>query len=154
MRHREIILNALPPGGQMMEWGSGDSTGWFRKNMADNEMLASIEHHREWAAKTGAIHVPYEPGANATEAEEDRNLGWEVYVKLLNIQAFDVILVDGVLRNACLEHASRYMHPGSTIFLHDAQRPWYDEGKSHFRNTKTHKAERDYPGPTLWEAKC
>lgn len=156
LEHRKIILKALPPGGRMLEWGSGDSTIWFRANMRDDQELVSFENSKLYAAKTGAHYIPYVSGENATIGEEKLLPGWEVYVVNPAVFAnprFDVILVDGVIRNECLKVAPAYLKPGGVVFLHDAERDWYGKGKAVYRVQKTHLSQPDYPGPTLWEGR-
>jgi len=68
-----------------------------------------------------------------------------------DIGPFDVVLVDGVLRNECLKHVKNIVKPGGRVFLHDAQRDWYEDGKKHVKWVKEHPSQPDYPGPTLIE---
>lgn len=157
LEHRKTVLRALPPGGRMLEWGSGDSTIWFRANMRDDQELVSYENDRLYAAKTGSTYIPFKSGKNATKAEEDLLPGWGSYVSRPGDdtdQKFDVILVDGVVRNECLKEAAcGLLKEGGTVFLHDAERDWYEEGKAAYSDAKVHPSQKDYPGPTLWESK-
>jgi hypothetical protein len=161
-RHRRIIIEHLPAGGRMLEWGSGTSTVWFAEHLPADATLLSIEHDREWFGRVRSMLAGHDCvglrchppagilGPNASVGEERPDLLRD-YIHAADADgAFDVILVDGVARDACLEHARALLKPGGTIFLHDAQRPWYDRGKL------THEAHGhcgscpDYPGPHLW----
>lgn len=139
--HRDAILDALPPGGRMLEWGSGGSTSYFADNLPPGATLLSIEHdpawHRQVAEAIGKNDrltlrlVPAEGplGRNATAEEEDP-CPLRSYIHAADGDGpFDVILVDGYARGSCLARARDLLRPGGTVFLHDAQRPWYDEAK-------------------------
>ncbi len=139
--HRDAILDALPPGGRMLEWGSGGSTSYFADNLPPGATLLSIEHDPAWHHQVAGVIgesdrltlrlVPAEGplGRNATDEEEDpRPL--RKYIHAADADGpFDVILVDGYARGSCLARARELLKPGGVVFLHDAQRPWYDQAK-------------------------
>ena len=150
--HRTAILDALPEKGRMWEYGSGDSTLWFRHNLGPKQGMISVEHDPYYAKKAGAEHIVYDAGKGATPDVEKRHPGWEMYTNAIKSRGkFDVILVDGVLRNECLRVARHHLKSGGRIFLHDAQRDWYEAGKKYFKWVKDYPSQADYPGPTLIE---
>lgn len=147
LEHRKAILKALPPGGEMFEWGAGGSTIWFREQGVN---ITSLEHDEKWAHKVG---VPFARIGNipiATPGEELCSVPDEENAYLLAFaqQKFDVILVDGVLRNKCLKQAKSMLKPGGVVFLHDFQRDWYEDGKQGYTWEVLPSCD-DYPGPTL-----
>ena len=159
--HRECIERRLFAGCRVLEWGSGGSTVWLADRLPAGAHLTSVEHHAAWFAKVGerlgerenVTRVLAEPtgdmGRNATIDEENAtHLG--AYLDAAAGQKFDVILVDGVARVACMERARELLNPGGVVFLHDAQRDWYDEGKSLLVEHGTIGSCDDYPGPMLW----
>jgi SAM-dependent methyltransferase len=159
--HREHIERRLFPGCRVLEWGSGGSTLWLADRLPPGASLTSVEHHPEWHARVAArigsregvrliLAEPDGPvGANATIAEEDpAPLGR--YLHAADGQAYDVILVDGVARVACMDHARSLLAPGGVVYLHDAHRPWYDAGKALYLDHGTIGPGEDYPGPMLW----
>lgn len=161
-RHRSIILEHLPRGGRMLEWGSGTSTGWFAEHLPAGARMLSVEHDRQWfermrqmTAGLRGIDVRCIPptgmlGPNASIGEERPDL-LRSYIHAADADGpFDVILVDGVARDACIEHARSLLKPGGTVFLHDAQRPWYDRGKLTLEAHGHSGSCPDYPGPHLW----
>ncbi|MDX9911771.1 MAG: class I SAM-dependent methyltransferase [Phycisphaerales bacterium] len=162
-RQRERILSMLPEGGRMLEWGSGGSTLWFGERLPRGAKMVSVEHHaqwadevRDWVAHLENVELRFRPSngperANATIEEEDAR-GLEEYVRATRgeDEKFDVILVDGVARCVCMERARELLAPGGTIFLHDAQRDWYDEGKAKWTEHGHIGSCADYPGPHLW----
>ncbi|MEO1585436.1 MAG: class I SAM-dependent methyltransferase [Planctomycetota bacterium] len=159
--HRECIERRLFAGCRVLEWGSGGSTVWLADRLPAGAHLTSVEHHAEWFAKVGerlgerpnVTRVLAEPtgelGRNATIDEEDAT-HLAGYVGAADGQTFDVILVDGVARVACMERARELLNPGGVVFLHDAQRDWYDAGKALLVEHGTIGSCEDYAGPMLW----
>lgn len=151
LKHREAILEALPPGGTMFEWGCGGSTLWFREQGVN---LTSLEHDKKWAFRFGAFFVNIGNIPIASPAEElcDINDAQNPYLLAFAHRKYDVILVDGVLRNKCLKVAKNMLNPGGTVFLHDFQRDWYGAGMEGY-SWETLPSCDDYPGPTLGKGK-
>ena len=159
--HRECIERRLFDGCRVLEWGSGGSTVWLADRLPAGAHLTSVEHHAAWFAKVGerlgerenVTRVLAEPtgdmGRNATIDEENAaHLG--AYLDAPGGQKYDVIMVDGVARVACMERARELLNPGGVVFLHDAQRDWYDAGKALLVEHGTIGSCEDYPGPMLW----
>jgi hypothetical protein len=158
---RERILKYIKPGMHILEWGSGGSTLWFADRLPDGASLTSIEHDRDWYSRVRRcigersnvqllLCEPTGPvGVNAT-IEEENPSSLENYINAVSSTKFDVIIVDGVARVSCMERAQVMLKPGGTVFLHDAHRDWYDEGKSLFIEHGTIGSCSDYPGPLLW----
>lgn len=159
--HRERILKYITPGCRVLEWGSGGSTLWFSDRLPNGATLTSIDHDVRWHETTcrniGQRHnvqlllcPPDGPlGRNATIDEEDPTYLHE-YIHAVDDSKFDVILVDGVARVACMEQAKKLLSRNGVIFLHDAHRPWYDSGKALFHDHATVGSCPEYPGPMLW----
>jgi GT2 family glycosyltransferase/predicted O-methyltransferase YrrM len=159
--HREAILAHVPEGGSVLEWGSGESTVWLRRQLkAKNATLVSIEHRPEFAERIHEqaghtmIVAPLRIQAGRPEAEVvPTGLDATPYLRPNLTQKFDVVLIDGVLRNMCMVAARDYLKEDGTLFLHDAQRDWYEDGKSWWTETAHYRSCEDYPGPTLWQAR-
>lgn len=139
----------------------GGTTAWLASRLPRQAHLTSIEHDPLWFTQVRNqvgvrenCDLRLRPsstaaGRNATIEEEDTN-GLTDYIQGGGEDLYDIILVDGVARNACLEQAARLVAPGGLVFLHDAQRPWYDSGKRHLREVEVVGACQDYPPPWLW----
>lgn len=139
--HRQLIVDDVPQGGVLFEWGCGGTSAWLADALAKKgARLRSVEHHPDWYQKVAPIaerlpnwtleHVAPAAGytfPNATKAEEDMRL-LEDYVKGGSVVAYgaDVVLIDGVARGACLSMVS-YLDPSPVIYLHDTQRDWYED---------------------------
>lgn len=145
----------------MLEWGSGGSTLWFADRLPAGATLTSIEHDTAWHNYTQRrigrrqnvellLYPPSGPiGRNATVEEENPEY-LQDYIHAVDGKQYDVILVDGVARVACMEQARELLSPGGVIFLHDAHRTWYDSGKALFFEHGTVGSCPEYPGPILW----
>ncbi|MEM8757173.1 MAG: class I SAM-dependent methyltransferase [Planctomycetota bacterium] len=161
-RHREIILEHLPAGGRLLEFGSGTSSVWLAERLHEGASMLSVEHDAAWFDRVQQMLAPFDRceqilrvptgtlGPNASAGEERPDLLREYIHAADDRDPFDVILVDGVARDACLEHARSLLKPGGTIVLHDAQRPWYDRGKQTLTAHGHAGSCPDYPGPHLW----
>lgn len=159
--HRECLLRHITPGADVLEWGSGGTTLWLADRLPERATLTSIEHHRAWhqrvsgaiGSRPGVQLILAEPdgavGKNATRSEEDA-IGLDGYLSAPKHRKYDVILVDGVARVDCMKRAKYLLKPGGVVFLHDAQRDWYDEGKALFIDHGTIGSCPDYPSPMLW----
>jgi len=65
-------------------------------------------------------------------------------------ERFDVIFVDGHARSTCLAQARGLLREDGRLFLHDAQRPSYDEGKLLVAEHGTIGPCEDTPRSHLW----
>jgi hypothetical protein len=158
---REMIRKMLRPGVRVLEWGSGGSTLWLADRLPERARLTSIDHDAVWhqsvSRKIGdrentrlLLRPPAGPiGRNAT-IEEERAEPLQDYIGAVDGELFDIILVDGVARSACMEQAVKLLAPRGIVFLHDAQRPWYDDAKARFIEHGTIGSCPDYASALLW----
>lgn len=154
-------MKYIAPNRRVLEWGSGGSTLWLADRLPDGASLTSIDHDTIWHENTlrrigrrENVELLLCPpsgtlGRNATLEEENPDHLHD-YIHAVDGRQFDVILVDGVARGACMERAREILAPGGVLFLHDAHRPWYDIGKSLFFEHGTVGSCPEYPGPMLW----
>lgn len=168
-KHLTRILDTLPTCGKMLEWGCGGSTNWFRERLKSTQSLVSIEHQVEWKEKIGGDIRLHELGIPTGRPEAE--FLPDTFTTCLDPTAtdytigvskdegpFDVIFVDGVLRNACLIRAVKaLLKPGGFVFLHDAQREWYAEAcelvKDDLDLDRMWRPCLDFKGPWLWEGR-
>jgi len=104
--HMKIIANSVRSGDKFIELGSGASTAYWHKCRLNVE---AWDHHKGWAAKTGATHYPLKSGWYDTDRKFD----------------CDVLLVDGPIGST----GERYNLPLDritdrirTIFVDDCHR--------------------------------
>lgn len=134
------------PGMRVFEFGSGGSTlFWLAKGAAQ---VVSVEHdpawHRVVAARLAgksqadlrlalpvAGHPPgdvADPALFQSDDEAFRGFSFEGYVRQIDAfpdSHFDILLVDGRARPACIAHGARKVKPGGLLVLDNADRPYY-----------------------------
>ena len=121
-----FILKHLKPHFTMLEWGSGGSTTFFSYFV---KKYISFEHSRKWFSHTiralnkekRANVVLYWINAPNTDYTEYTNKISEIEDKL------DAVLIDGRNRVGCAKKLLEYIDDDCLVFLHDAERPRYNE---------------------------
>jgi len=125
----------------VLEWGSGASTLFFISRCS---LLVSIEHNPSWFDKIGealayrgydryTYRVLVKPEQGFDPEFSSHQAGYESvnfknYVRGIDNaenDCYDVILVDGRARCACLKAARPKLNPGGLLVLDDSQRPIY-----------------------------
>lgn len=136
----EEHLTSLGGRARVFEYGSGASSVWLGRRAAE---VHSVEHHVGFAevmttvlAEAGLdgtvdlITVP--PTTSATpripstrRGEQGRD--YADYVRSIDDVPgeFDLVVVDGRARGACLEQSVRRLAPGGIVLFDDSQRPRY-----------------------------
>lgn len=123
------------PGAQVFEWGSGASTLWLAARAAH---VYSVEHHSGWAAQL-APRLPANVRLRVVEPAESaaprigsskrghEGLDFEAYVAAIDEVpgTFDVIVIDGRAREACLPRAVERLAPGGIIVFDNVDRRRY-----------------------------
>ena len=132
---------AARPHARVFEWGSGASTMWLEKRAAE---VISVENDGEWhtmmsglvGPQTDLQHVPAVPSDNPGVASRwwgQRGLDFSDYVNAIDQfpGVFDLIVIDGRARTACLDKAlERLTHDGMVVF-DNTNRPRYREALRH-----------------------
>jgi predicted O-methyltransferase YrrM len=125
-------------GARVFEWGSGASTIWLAKRAAQ---VISVEHDAPWFAmvreatskrpNARLIHVPVAQ-SEAPDAVRSMKPGWEAfdfrdYVSAIDSVegTFDLIVIDGRCRVACLERAAKRLKPDGLIVFDNSHRSHY-----------------------------
>ncbi|MGD9612500.1 MAG: class I SAM-dependent methyltransferase [Kiritimatiellia bacterium] len=139
----------LQPDMAVFEWGSGGSTLYFARRV---RRVVSVEHNPDWhrdvqaaLASSGVanceylLRVPrrcrfarYLPYNGCTYVSrtfaEHRDLTFRAYARQIAAcpdRSFDLVVVDGRVRAACLRLAWRKIKPGGFLLLDNAERPSY-----------------------------
>lgn len=137
------------PGMRVFEFGSGGSTlFWLAKGASQ---IVSIEHDPAWhgvvlartadrqevklrlvlpeaAGTEGGLHDPADPALFQSDDDAFRGFSFERYVRQIDTFPdgyFDVLLVDGRARPACIAHGARKVKPGGLLILDNAERAYY-----------------------------
>lgn len=103
----------------VFEFGAGNSTHWFAEKVAQ---VHAVEHENEWVKILISQGLP----ANAQLHLRPLNEGYASLVAELSID-FDIILIDGRMRNACTKHAVKALKPNGVIIFDNSDRLDYDE---------------------------
>ncbi|WP_183094609.1 class I SAM-dependent methyltransferase [Nocardioides stalactiti] len=125
----------LRPDARIFEWGSGASTLWLAARAGS---VHSVEHHAGWAADltprlpANVVLEVVEPTENHRPAVGSRKPGHEgldfaAYVAAIDRTSgvFDVIVIDGRAREACLARAVDRLAPGGVIVFDNVDRQRY-----------------------------
>jgi hypothetical protein len=94
------------------EWGSGISTRWFGQRL---HTLVSVEDDEQWYTRitpqlTGNVNYRYEPDP----------LSYVEQISFFPDAHFDLIVIDGSFRDACILAASNKIKIGGAIVLDNA----------------------------------
>jgi len=125
------------PGACVFEWGSGASTLWLAARAGS---VHSVEHHAGWAAQLSprlpenvTLRV-VEPVPSATPSVPSAKTGhagldFADYVAAIDDVAgtFDVVVIDGRAREACLVRAVERLSPEGIIVFDNVDRRRYVE---------------------------
>jgi hypothetical protein len=132
-------LRARPAQARVFEYGSGASTAWLARR---SDTVHSVEHHVGFAdsmrpALRGfpnvALHVkPAVESAHPTvpsAKEGHAGLDFAAYVATIDEVdgEFDLIVIDGRAREACLRHAGPRLAAGGLIVFDNSRRRRYRE---------------------------
>lgn len=154
---------------RVFEWGSGGSTLFFLRRGAK---LTTIEHDKEWYEKTnlylykhGKSHkdfhyIPFEEGLIGNDPSNpahyksgSTNLGdvnFKRYASAIDDYGglFDLILIDGMARASCIQHAFIHVSPGGYMVIDNTgDRPYYLAQTGHlFGNYETGWERVDFMG--------
>lgn len=124
---------------RVFEYGSGASTIWLARRVDE---IHSVEHHQEFgdmmrAELAGEEKVSLrviEPVASAhpvvaSQKEGHAGLDFEAYVRSIDDVdgEFDLVVIDGRAREACLEKAKDRLAPGGIIVFDNSRRRRYVE---------------------------
>ncbi len=157
LRGRGALKDALPwmpfpaiawleatirPEMRVFEYGSGGSTLFWARRGAT---VVSVEHDEAWLARLrqaippGAreritlLARPPSPGLAGEFASASpgcAGLCFRDYVLAIEefpAASFDLVVVDGRARSACLNHAASRVRPGGWLLLDNSERPGYRE---------------------------
>ncbi len=142
------------PGTRIFEFGAGGSTAFFLDRGAS---VVTAEHDEEWtqlvreAVDPGSdwtLHaVPPSPTPDPDYASHRFSGSLRDYVTTIDrYEPFDVVVVDGRARSACVRHAMARVVPGGTLVLDNSDREMYAEAAKLVDAAGW--TRRDYFGPT------
>ena len=112
----QMLTRVLMRETEVLEFGSGNSTLWFARHF---QTVFSVEHNAEWYScvqlmlrKAGLNNVHYflndAPAYSGFKEAEGRQ--------------FDFVLVDGIIRSACVVTALQRVKPDSILYLDNSDK--------------------------------
>lgn len=126
---------AAHPGARVFEWGSGASTLWLSRRGAK---VTAVEHDPDWASAVGektagfpdtrVIGVPAAASGEIPSGKKGfEGQYFDAYVRSIRDHEgpFDLIVIDGRAREACLLEAIPKLAPGGYILFDDTKRERY-----------------------------
>lgn len=119
-----LLNELLKPTYNGLEFGSGRSTLWFAARLLK---LTSVEHNPEWYAKvcrmlkeSSITNVEY---ILAPENEKRNRLPvYPLTAERFTEGSLDFILIDGILRDACVNRTVPKLRPGGILVIDDVHR--------------------------------
>jgi len=116
-----FIAGRLQPSMSVFEYGSGNSTLWWSRHVAQ---VSSCEHDPEWHA-TMRPKLPANAECVLVELAEG-----DGYASTIthNDRRYDVVVIDGRHRNRCARFAPGALSDGGVIVWDNSDRPEYREG--------------------------
>jgi len=135
------LRRTLTPEMRVFEFGSGGSTLFFAEHVAE---VIAVEHDPQWhahvqtklyAEKLTNCRVQFIPQTPASQGPSDIYVGearvktggrFEQYARSIEAypdQSFDLVVVDGLARLACIQHALAKIKPGGYLILDNSEWP-------------------------------
>lgn len=113
---------------RVLEWGCGGSTIYWPNRYDFIRVWVAVEHLEEWAVKLKGLCAP-----SVVVLHMDNHFYCDA---LLYNDPFDLILVDGMWRVACMKVASQILAPRGVVVLHDCVRESYDPTREYFEHSE------------------
>ena len=123
-----LLDSYLKPSGVGLEWGSGRSTVWFARRVA---CLTSVEHSAKWsgavqqwlrAAGVAERVVYHKVPCDLGEFAEPESHPYLEPALTQPDGSLDFVLVDGMIRAACMWVGLSKLKPGGLLVLDNANR--------------------------------
>ena len=135
---------------QVFEWGSGKSTLFF---LGMNARVVSIEHDLKWYENIKSKlwrdnwiidyrFIPPDSGEIGPDKSNPAHyksgstelgpVNFKAYASAIDSYGlFDLILIDGMARASCIQHAFSHVAPGGCLVIDNADREYYLEKTNH-----------------------
>jgi SAM-dependent methyltransferase len=125
-----VIEGLLEPHFVAFEWGAGRSTAWLAARVAH---LTSVEGDPKWAAQVARrigqaglvakVDLRLVPIASRYRFSADERARYTAPIARFPDRHFDLVVVVGLFRPACLGPAAAKLKPGGLLVLDNADRP-------------------------------
>ncbi len=118
-----FLTKRLPGNIDVFEYGCGYSTLWWMRRA---QSVVSVEHAGPWVQ---TVRRKADPSVRIIEVSRGQE---DAYVNTIESigKSFDVVVVDGECREACLAVAPKSLKSDGIIILDNSERPAYRDGIS------------------------
>lgn len=105
----------------VFEYGSGLSTIYFAERV---KVITSVEHNKDWYEKTRMLLGERK---NADVVFFELNDDYPDAIRFTGAdKKYDIVIIDGRMRNSCIEKAVDFLTTQGVIILDDSNRPRYE----------------------------
>jgi hypothetical protein len=139
MKYREILvfeeIHASLRPRRVLEWGAGTSSLYFPARMPFLESWLAVEHDETWARRVAEgnpdprVEVRFIRPNRTPWSDPEGDGAIEDLLDYLEAPVpgapYDLVVIDGRARRACLERARDLVTPAGAVILHDANREHY-----------------------------
>lgn len=122
-----FLVSRLPSDVDVFEYGCGYSTLWWMRRARS---VISVEHAGSWAE---SIRLMANPNVQLIEVPVDQEESYATTIESTG-KKFDVVVVDGENREACLKIAPHHLKSDGIIILDNSERSAYRDGILHLRS--------------------
>lgn len=120
IRYIEDYIQNLKVKPRVFEYGSGASTLWLAKRA---QSVISVEHNKAWYDQ---LQMPLKTAPNvALQLYPDPSFSAYAAAIQTTSGLFDIIIIDGRARAACLAYSLDKLHPQGIIIFDNTNRPRY-----------------------------
>lgn len=145
----------------VFEYGSGSSTLYFSRRV---KKIFSLENEKKWYDSLNRYidnlninNIEYrlieEVNSETDSIYMSSNKNFEEYVKFIDSfpdNNFDIIVVDGRARKACIKHAISKLKKNGYLLVDNSERKGYFDGNENLFDTSTWNLV-DFVGPTPYD---
>jgi hypothetical protein len=122
-----FLVNRLPADIDVFEYGCGYSTLWWMRRARS---VISVEHAGPW---TETIRLKADPNVRLIEVPSGQEEAYATTIERTGT-IFDVVVVDGENREACLKIAPNHLKSDGIVILDNSERPAYRDEIFNLRN--------------------
>ena len=109
----------------VFEYGCGNSTLWYAQRV---NLVISVEHNILWMNSISKKYIPH----SIIVHREIPNKIYACSISEWN-QTFDIIIIDGEDRNACVEESVKYLSQAGIIVFDNSQLLEYQSSLAHLK---------------------
>lgn len=113
----EVLEHFLNKSARVLEFGSGMSTIWYAEHAGE---VFSVENYRPWFDKVSSL-LERKKVQNVTYRFADDPHAYSRFMEN-DAAGFDLVMVDGSHRSACVATASKLLRPGGVLYLDNSDK--------------------------------